>query len=73
MCRRASREGAPELAGLARFRREGHSKSKGTRMGPREEEIDRTQTPPPCHSVPGLCWQIGEVGVGKVMWGQVRG
>lgn len=44
-CRRASREGDPELAGWEGFRREGQNVSKDTGMEPSEEEIDRRNSP----------------------------
>lgn len=55
MCRRASREGTPKRAGMAGIGREGHSMSKRTEIEPN----GRRQAPPPSHSEPGLCWQIG--------------
>ena len=43
--RRASREGDPELAGQAGFRRERPNMSKATGMEPSEEEINRGNSP----------------------------
>lgn len=45
MCRRASREGDPELLGSAGCRRERQSVNKSTRMELREEEINKKDSP----------------------------
>lgn len=54
-CRRALREGDPELAGQVGFRRERQNVSKDTGMEPSEEDINRTNSPcdpTMCHD----CW-----------------